>query len=34
MNANNEYVSGENTFILIENKLEKVKIPAKTFSHA
>ena len=24
----------ENTFILIENKLEKVKIPVKTFSHA
>jgi len=28
------YVQCENTFILILNKLEKIKIPTKTFSHA
>ena len=27
------YVRWENTFILILNKLEKIKIPAKTFLH-
>ena len=28
-----KYVLCENTIILISNKLEKVKIPAKTSSH-
>ena len=28
------YVWGQNTFILISNKLENVKIPPKTFLHA